>query len=59
MTGIEKIPVYIRIENGKTVCVCHAAKKGCPKKDSCARDLVTRDLYRGWQQTMKRNRYGQ
>lgn len=59
MTDIEKIPVYIRIENGRTVCVCHAEKSRCQKKDVCFRDLVTRDRYRGWRATMKRDRYGQ
>ncbi len=57
MKDIERIPVYIRIVDGKTICVCHANCKGCSR--ACDRDLVTRDHYRGWQETMKRNRYGQ
>lgn len=52
----ERIPVYIRIENGKTICICHAGMKGCNHK--CEHDLVTRDIFCGWQGTMKRNRYG-
>lgn len=57
MTDTEKIPVYIRIRNGKTICVCHANKKGCSRP--CDRDFVTRDRFRGWQATMRRNRFGQ
>lgn len=59
MTDTEKIPVYIRTVNGRTICVCHAEKRGCSKIDGCSRDLVTRDRYRGWQATMKRNKFGQ
>jgi hypothetical protein len=57
MTDTEKIPVYIRIKNGKTICICHAGDKGCDRR--CDRDVVTREIFRGWQNTMKRNRYGQ
>ncbi len=57
MTDTEKIPVYIRIKNGKTICICHAGGKGCDRR--CDRDVVTREIFRGWQNTMKRNRYGQ
>ena len=57
MKGTEKIPVYIRIENGKTICVCHAGRRGCGHP--CERDEVTRDVYRGWEETLRRNRYGQ
>lgn len=56
MKETEKIPVYIRIENGRTVCICHAGMKGC--NHPCEHDLVTRDKFRGWQSTMKRDRYG-
>ena len=56
MTGTEKIPVYIKIEHGKTVCVCHAGKKKC--RENCQRDIVTRDKFEGWQETMRRDRYG-
>ena len=57
MKAAEKIPVYIRIENGRTVCICHAGMKAC--RHPCQRDLVERDVYRGWESTMRRNRYGQ
>ena len=54
----EKIPVFILIgPKGKTVCVCHASRKGCNRK--CERDEVTRDIYAGWIYTLYRNKYGQ
>lgn len=56
MESTEKIPVYLKIENGKTVCVCHAGNKKC--KSNCQREIVTRDKFKGWQGTMHRNRYG-
>lgn len=56
METTEKIPVFIRYENGKTVCICHAASKRCGKH--CTREVVTRDKYREWEKVMKRNRYG-
>lgn len=52
----ELIPVYIRIESGKTVCLCPLKKKRC--KRECERDVVSRDRFDGWMQTMKRNKYG-
>lgn len=56
MESTEKIPVYIDIKKGKTVCICHANAKGCGK--ACSRDTVERDKFREWEKTMKRNRYG-
>ena len=53
----EEIPVFARIEKGKTVCICHAGDKRCNRK--CERIVVNRDRFAGWQGTMKRNRYGQ
>lgn len=52
----EKIPVFIDIRKGKTVCICHAGRKGCDKK--CDRDFVSRDKYFGWKHTMKKDVYG-
>lgn len=52
----EKIPVYIDIQKGKTVCICHANAKGCGK--SCPRDTVERDKFHEWEKVMNRNRYG-
>lgn len=57
MNDTEKIPVYVRIKDGKTICVCHASHPRCDGQ--CERDMVTRDRFRGWQSTMRRNRYGQ
>ena len=43
MEDTEKIPVYIKIINGKTVCICHVKDKGC--KQNCQRDIVSRDKF--------------
>jgi len=56
MQTTEKIPVYIRIIKGKTVCICHAGAKGCDRR--CPRDNVTRDRFEEWEKTMKRDKYG-
>ena len=52
----EKIPVWVRIVDGKTVCICHRGHKGCEKP--CDKDVVTRDKFAGWQSTMCRDRFG-
>lgn len=57
MKGTEKIPVYILIRKGKTVCVCHAAHRRCGCRE-CERDTVTRDKFLEWKTTMKRDVYG-
>ena len=56
METIEKIPVYLKIKDGKTVCICHAHNKKC--KASCTRDIVERDKFIGWRQTMIRDKFG-
>jgi hypothetical protein len=52
----EKIPVWVQIVNGKTVCICHRGRKGCKKP--CEKDVVTRDKFAGWQSVMRRDRFG-
>ena len=52
----ERIPVYVEIVNGKTVCLCHRNDKGCSKK--CEIDFVERDRFEDWERTMKRDVYG-
>nr|DAG20450.1 MAG TPA: hypothetical protein [Caudoviricetes sp.]DAM01595.1 MAG TPA: hypothetical protein [Caudoviricetes sp.]DAO07008.1 MAG TPA: hypothetical protein [Caudoviricetes sp.] len=52
----EKIPVWVQIVNGKTVCICHRGRKGCKKP--CEKDVVTRDKFAGWQGVMRRDRFG-
>lgn len=52
----EKINVFIRIENGKTICVCARNRKQCNRR--CEQDVVERDKFRGWQNEFRRNRYG-
>jgi hypothetical protein len=54
--SVERIPVYVRIRKGKTVCICHAGMKGCDR--NCAQDKVTRDKFDQWEKTFHRNRYG-
>ena len=56
METIEKIPVYIKIIDGKTVCVCHASAKKC--KANCQREILERDKFIGWRQTMNRDIFG-
>ena len=57
MKETEDIPVFVKIEKGKTVCICHAGAKRCRR--NCERIRVRRDRFEGWLSTMKRNRYGQ
>ena len=52
----ETIKVYVDIVKGKTVCMCMKGKKRCKKP--CSEDVVVRDRYRGWESTMRRDRYG-
>ena len=53
----EKIPVYVDVgKNGKTKCICAMSRKGCGKV--CSPDLVTRDRFYGWRESMNRDKYG-
>jgi hypothetical protein len=52
----ETVQVFIRIDKGRTVCICHAARKRCGCQ--CERGEVTRDRFAEWQHTMRRDRYG-
>jgi hypothetical protein len=52
----EKIKVYVDIQNGKTVCVCHFNKKQCGKH--CEVDTLERDKFDGWEKIMRQDRYG-
>lgn len=56
MKNYEKVPVFARIEKGKTVCVCHAANKKCG--NNCTAEALLRDKFKGWQGTMRHDRYG-
>ena len=55
MRTIEQIPVFVKVIQGRTVCIC---KGGCERKGNCEPDIVKRDLFRGWEETMKRDMYG-
>lgn len=56
MEEVEKIKVYIRIVDGKTVCVCHRSKKLCNR--NCEKDIVSRDKFADWEKTFRRDRFG-
>jgi hypothetical protein len=55
MQQYEKIPVWVKVINGVTLCIC---RKGCDHREHCEREYVFRDRFRGWEQTMMRDRYG-
>lgn len=52
----ETIKVYIDFKDGETACICLRGKKKCNKP--CTLDVVERDRFRGWEETMKRDRFG-
>lgn len=56
MEGKERIKVYVDIVKGETICMCMKRQKHCNKQ--CGEDVVTRDRFKGWESTMKRNKYG-
>lgn len=57
MKNEELIKVYVKIEKGQTVCICkRRGRKKC--RPECEADMVTRDRMRGWEETMKRDKYG-
>lgn len=56
MESNEKIPVFVDIRNGKTICICMRCNKGCGK--NCMKDVVNRDKFYGWEKTFRRDRYG-
>ena len=56
MKDKEIIPVYVRIINNKTACLCKQDHKRC--KMPCEKDEVTRDRYNGWERSFYRDRNG-
>ena len=52
----ERIPVYVYYRNGRTVCICKRDNKRCDRE--CAEDIVERDKFRDWEETMNRDKYG-
>lgn len=52
----EKIKVFVRIKDGKTICICPRSSKRCNRP--CERDTVERDKLNGWEDTFHRDRYG-
>lgn len=56
MEKIEYIKVYIKVKNGKTVCICKYTDKKC--NEPCDVDIVMRDRFLDWQSTFQQDRYG-
>ena len=55
----ELIDVRVKYKNGRTVCICMKNRQECPKsKGDCVPDVVERDLYRGWEDCFKVDKYG-
>lgn len=52
----ETIQVFVKIDKGRTVCICHAARKRCGC--ACERCEVTRDKFSEWRRVMRRDKYG-
>lgn len=50
MEDLEKIEVYIKLNKGKTECMCPVKNKKCSRE--CERDVVFRDRYFEWEKTM-------
>ena len=57
MKDKELIPVFVRIEDGKTTCICKQGRRKCDRAD-CERDMVERDAYRDVEKLFRQNRYG-
>jgi hypothetical protein len=57
MRDKERIKVFVRIENGRTVCICKRDRKRCKRK-GCSPEVVERDRFAGWEGTFCRDRYG-
>lgn len=57
MKNKERIKVFARIENGRTVCICKRDRKRCGRKD-CSPEVVERDRFAEWEDTFHRDRYG-
>lgn len=56
MEEVERIEVYIRIEKGRTICMCCQSNKLCER--NCAKDIVSRDKFVDWEKTFRRDRFG-
>ena len=52
----EKIKVFINYKDGKVFCICKRSRKKCKKK--CSPEVVERDRFYGWQNTLYQDRYG-
>jgi len=57
MKDKERIPVFAKIEKGRTVCLCKRDNKRCGSK-TCEPDFVERDRFEGWENGLHRNKFG-
>ena len=54
----EQIKVFLKIRNGRTVCICLRNQQCKCRSGDCQSEVVERDKFRGWESTLSRNRYG-
>lgn len=52
----ERIKVFTKYENGRTVCMCVRDRKKC--NGDCTKETVYRDRYAGWQSCFRQDKYG-
>lgn len=57
MDQFERIKVYVKVKDGKIVCICVRRDK-CSNCAECEADVVSRDRFRGWESSMRRDKYG-
>ena len=53
----EKIKVFILFDGGKTSCICSRSRRKCNNPE-CKPDVVLRDKFYGWRDTMSQDKYG-
>lgn len=53
----ETIQVFVKIDKGRTVCICHASSQALRLRMR-ALPNVTRDKFSEWRRVMRRDKYG-
>lgn len=53
----EKIHVFVQFRNGRTICICMRKRK-CKYGKECLKDVVERDRYNGWEESLMQDKYG-
>lgn len=56
MKEYEEIPVFLKRKEGRLVCICLKGHKRC--REPCERELLIRDKFKGWQNTMPKDKWG-